>query len=703
MLHKNRSFRKYSVALVVLCLWIWWDLSQAHSAMTTVYTNFFPASDSKAALAQQTTVALVRSDDSTLANSTSITDAAISYTTIKQMVRRAITLAGGFQGLISSGNMVLIKPNIGSNADSSGSGGITDVRVVQALVEIIDELDHGKIHIVVGDGSPRPYTTFEKATGTTQTPWIQLFDVPGYQILKTKMLAAGIDFRLSNLNGNSDTNPWSELQLVTVPGGGSAQPQGGQYYIHQDVLNADVFITVPVMKIHAGPGMTCALKNQIGIAPSTKYGFIKKTGVAQDNYQHYLRHAGDGLNAWNDKEIVDLSSIAMMTKKRFCLVDAIACVESDKTPKYGTGNIISTITNGVRMNCVVAGKDPVAVDHVCARLMMLNPDDIEHITLAERVGLGTNDSSKITIAGASIAATRRPFKKTNATTDYTSRYGQGNREWIFNGPFAIGSLPTPIDYAFLADEATLTPTPGNNGWSQSMYCIEDRINMKAFFNLTTEQVVGYAFCYFNAPADQTVQLWVGSDEDVKIYLNGTVVYSYKGTRTFTVNPSSEYFNEIVNVNVKKGMNKLLVKALQKTGDYLFSLNICDIQTNVNYRGSRIWGLKFFTNPGSTNAVNNVRQIASSFRLNNCYPNPFNGAIQIPFTLNQDQAVDISIYNTLGQRVKTILHGMGTSQTSNVVVWDGSSGNGSAVSSGIYFVVMKNAYDQMAVKKIAFVK
>ena len=133
------------------------------------------------------------------------------------MVRRAVSLAGGFHGVIASGDTVLIKPNI-VQQDSSGSGGVTDIRVVKALVKMVDEIDHGNVHIVVGDGSPRPYTTFERAAASGRTPWVQLFDVPGYQILKTEMLATGVDFRLSNLNGNSDTNPWPELQYVNVPG-----------------------------------------------------------------------------------------------------------------------------------------------------------------------------------------------------------------------------------------------------------------------------------------------------------------------------------------------------------------------------------------------------------------------------------------------------------------------------------------------------
>ena len=167
---KNSKF-KYFVLLLVVVVFLSWDLFQAHSnAFRYAYQSFFPASESKATVALATTVAIVRSDDTTLANPTPVTDANISYATIEQMVRRAVTLAGGFQGVIASGDTVLIKPNI-VQQDSSGSGGVTDIRVVKALVKIVDEIDHGHVHIIVGGGSPRPYTTFERAAASGRTPW----------------------------------------------------------------------------------------------------------------------------------------------------------------------------------------------------------------------------------------------------------------------------------------------------------------------------------------------------------------------------------------------------------------------------------------------------------------------------------------------------------------------------------------------------
>ena len=663
-LRKHGFVRPFVLALL-LSLFLAWDLFQAHSAVRQVYRSFFQASEKTSVAPLPSVVAIVRSDDSALANPVPVTDRFISYTTIEQMVRRAVTLAGGLEGIVASGDTVLIKPNI-VQQDSSGSGGVTDVRVVKALVRLVDEVDHGHIHILVGDGSPRPYTTFERAAATGRTPWVQLFDVPGYQILRTEMLALGIDFALTNLNGNSDTDPWPELSLVDVPGGGYAQPQAGRYYLHQDVIHASVYITVPVMKIH-DPGMTVALKNQIGIAPSTRYGFSKTDGVPQDNRQHRLTHLAQAPYAWTDKEIVDLCILARI---KFVVVDAIACLETQKTPIHsGPGN--DEIVNQVRMNTIVAGRDPVATDHVCARLMGLNPDDIEHITLAARAGLGTNDS--IIVAGASIDSTRKRFKK--ALTP-SGNYGQGNREWLLKGTFPIGTISDPINYEFIANEASVAPTPGGDGWSQSLYFINDRVNLGDYYGIGgADRVVSYAFTYFHAPANQQAELWVGSDEAVKIFLNGTVVYNFGGTRTFA---NTAYYSEIVSVNLTQGLNRLLVKSVQRIGLYDFSVNICDVEPDVNFRGNRVWRLKFLTDPSVVSVPRAAFPSASSFALLSCYPNPFNPVTTIPYVIPQSSHVRLAVFNSLGQLVREVVnerqdHG-----------WHTARFDGTGLSSGVYF-------------------
>ena len=72
-----------------------------------------------------------------------------------------------------------------------------------------------------------------------------------------------------------------------------------------------------------------------------------------------------------------------------------------------------------------------------------------------------------------------------------------------------------------------------------------------------------------------------------------------------------------------------------------------------------------------------------YSLEQNYPNPFNPSTTIRYSLNKRSAVALEIYNTLGQRVKTLVHGEQTTGTYSIV-WNGSNDAGSFVSSGMYF-------------------
>ena len=267
-------------------------------------------------------------------------------------------------------------------------------------------------------------------------------------------------------------------------------------------------------------------------------------------------------------------------------MDAIACLETGKTARR-EGDVI---TNLVRMNTIIAGKDPVAVDHVCTRLMGLNPDDIEHVTLAERVGLGTNNPDNIEITGADLEKTIVKFKKSHAKE---GRYGQGNRVWLLKGPYNASDISDPINHEFIANEANISAKANVDGWSSEVYFIDDRINLMDYYKLDSDEVVSYAFSYFDAPSDRKAEMWVGSDEALKIYINGQQVYSYSDTRDFA---DDELLSEKVMINVNKGENTLLVKSYQKFNRYDFSVNICEPEDDPNFDGNRILGLKFMTNP-----------------------------------------------------------------------------------------------------------
>ena len=76
-------------------------------------------------------------------------------------------------------------------------------------------------------------------------------------------------------------------------------------------------------------------------------------------------------------------------------------------------------------------------------------------------------------------------------------------------------------------------------------------------------------------------------------------------------------------------------------------------------------------------------IPNSIYLYQNYPNPFNPETVIAYQLPEETEVEISIYNILGQKVKTLVKGR-IDAGYHKVIWNGKDADGNDVSSGIYF-------------------
>jgi hypothetical protein len=94
-------------------------------------------------------------------------------------------------------------------------------------------------------------------------------------------------------------------------------------------------------------------------------------------------------------------------------------------------------------------------------------------------------------------------------------------------------------------------------------------------------------------------------------------------------------------------------------------------------------------------------ISREYVLMQNYPNPFNPTTQIKYALPQPVDVSIIIYNSLGQRVKTLISQNQAAGNYNVL-WDATNDAGQKVGSGLYFYVLQ-AGEYRAVKKMMLVK
>jgi hypothetical protein len=92
---------------------------------------------------------------------------------------------------------------------------------------------------------------------------------------------------------------------------------------------------------------------------------------------------------------------------------------------------------------------------------------------------------------------------------------------------------------------------------------------------------------------------------------------------------------------------------------------------------------------------------NSYRLAGNYPNPFNPATTIAFSLAKSSDVKLTVFNVLGQSVTTLVDGTMEAGEHNVV-WNGTDARGNTVSSGVYLYRLE-ASDFSETKKMTLLK
>ncbi|HEX9970427.1 MAG TPA: FlgD immunoglobulin-like domain containing protein, partial [bacterium] len=78
----------------------------------------------------------------------------------------------------------------------------------------------------------------------------------------------------------------------------------------------------------------------------------------------------------------------------------------------------------------------------------------------------------------------------------------------------------------------------------------------------------------------------------------------------------------------------------------------------------------------------ISLIPLDYDLGQNFPNPFNPETTIPYQLGRRSMVSLEIFNVLGQRIRTLVHGV-QSTGQYAVTWDGSDDAGKSVATGIY--------------------
>jgi len=261
---------------------------------------------------------------------------------VSESVERAVQLAGGLG--VKKGDVVVVKPNA-KNQSPPGYGIVTDPRVVEACVSLAFKEGAGKVKIADGAAYPTgAYDTFA-----------------AFQTMGIMDIAKRWNVELVDLNSfdSLDLDIQNGLILNWVRVGRS-------------VIEADVVVNVPVLKTHRGTLLSACLKN-IGV------------GCATREEKKRLHRLGI------DEGLVDVYSLVI---PRFNVVDGIVALEGDG-PNLPPGK-------AKPLGLIIAGRDGLAVDAVCAAVMGLDPKKVKHLRLAYEKGLGNWDLSTIEIRGETL-------------------------------------------------------------------------------------------------------------------------------------------------------------------------------------------------------------------------------------------------------------------------------------------------------------
>ncbi|MBN1482628.1 T9SS C-terminal target domain-containing protein [candidate division KSB1 bacterium] len=83
------------------------------------------------------------------------------------------------------------------------------------------------------------------------------------------------------------------------------------------------------------------------------------------------------------------------------------------------------------------------------------------------------------------------------------------------------------------------------------------------------------------------------------------------------------------------------------------------------------------------SVNDLRNKIADYRLFHNYPNPFNPSTTISFSLANAGDVTLTVYNNLGQKVRTLLSAV-LSEGQHYVQWHGRDETGTIMPNGVYY-------------------
>jgi uncharacterized protein (DUF362 family) len=279
---------------------------------------------------------------------------AVGQRTIEKLVRSALDHLGGLETFVQPGQTVLIKPNQ-TTFFLAHEGITTDPRLVRALIKLAREA--GAARVIVGESSGGGGKTREtmKVTGM-----LRAAEAEGAEVI-----------------------PFDECDQreVEIPGGQYVE----RIRLPVPLLEADVVINAPKLKVHHMDPISGAIKNWVGC-------------LRADVREHY--------HDWHAYQ--QYAEIMTVTTPALTVMDGIHLGEGNG-PVACQGRFFGTI---------LASADPVALDTTAARLLGFDHRHVTFAMTAAGYGLGEADPARIEIVGVPFEEARTTVKAPRIGMDY---------------------------------------------------------------------------------------------------------------------------------------------------------------------------------------------------------------------------------------------------------------------------------------------
>jgi hypothetical protein len=153
------------------------------------------------------------------------------------------------------------------------------------------------------------------------------------------------------------------------------------------------------------------------------------------------------------------------------------------------------------------------------------------------------------------------------------------QKWLVLAPIPLGADEngaTGLGREAIKDEAKLKPKAGDKvkagdkelAWKE--FTAKDHLlDFNAHLGAQTEDAIGYAVTFVTAPDDMKVKMKTGSDDQCKVWLNGKEVFKYAEARP------ADKDQDTTEVELKKGINVLVVKVVNEKVDWSFCVHFTD--------------------------------------------------------------------------------------------------------------------------------